>query len=483
MSETTKNSTPPPPSVTKPVAAAIKAAASDAVVALAKVAKPSSLTVSLTTLALGASVLFLGALVVGASKSVPKKIPDSAPAKPTPPEPKLKETEAAERRTSVASTVEVKSIGDKELAAKIAYLEKQIKDANSEARRGPLVAQLNALRSGSSYSAPTSARSSAPVPTQARTPAASFSTSVVGDKDLTAKIASLEQQIKDANSDARKAPLVAMLNALRSGSSYSAPTSARPSSTPTSARSSSVLKKSVATSLSASAVSDKELVAKIVSLQKQIKDANSDARKAPLVAMLNALMSESSYSAPTSARSSSAPISAQAETSASSGTPVVGDKDLAAKIAYLEKQIKDANSEARRGPLVAQLIALRSGSSYSAPTSARPAAAAFSSLSKTPAASFSTSVVGDKDLAAKIASLEKQIKDANSDARKAPLVAQLHALRSDSSYSPTPVAVSPPSVSPSADTASSSLELELELKAEAKAWATVLEELAKQYTS
>jgi hypothetical protein len=232
--------------------------------------------------------------------------------------------------------------------AQIALLERQIKDANSDARKAPLIAQLNALRSGSSasYSAPTSR----PAPAAYKAPAASYSAPAVGDKDLANKIASLERQIKDANSDARKAPLIAQLNALRSGSSasYSAPTS-RPSSAPSAAY------KAPAASYAAPAVGDKDLAAKIASLERQIKDANSDARKAPLIAQLNTLRSGSSasYSAPTS-RHSSAPAAYKA-------APVVGDKDLANKIASLERQIKDANSEARKAPLVAQLNALRRG--------------------------------------------------------------------------------------------------------------------------
>ena len=81
---------------------------------------------------------------------------------------------------------------------KIANLERQIKDANSDARKAPLIAQLNALRSGSSasYSAPTSR--SAPVSSKA--PAASYSAPVFGDKDLPTNIATLERQIMVANS-------------------------------------------------------------------------------------------------------------------------------------------------------------------------------------------------------------------------------------------------------------------------------------------
>jgi hypothetical protein len=154
--------------------------------------------------------------------------------------------------------------------------------------------------------------------------------------------------------------------------------------------------------------------------------------------------------------------------------PVVGDKDLANKITSLEKQIKDANSDARKAPLIAQLNTLRSGSSasYSAPIS-RPASAP--AAYKAPAASYSAPVVGDKDLANKIASLEKQIKDANSDARKAPLIAQLNTLRSGSSASPSgPPAPTAPAPAPATfkpvaplPTASPSVNI---AKDDAKAW-------------
>ena len=73
--------------------------------------------------------------------------------------------------TWISSAVEVKNVGDKDLAAKIASLEKQIKDANSDARKAPLVAQLIALRSGSSYSAST--------PSSTFVPSSSASTSIL----------------------------------------------------------------------------------------------------------------------------------------------------------------------------------------------------------------------------------------------------------------------------------------------------------------
>lgn len=137
--------------------------------------------------------------------------------------------------------------------AKIAYIEKQINEATSESRKATLVTMLNELKSGSPYSVPTRARPlSAPVD-HARSPAASHSAPVV-DKDLAAKIASLEWQIKDANSEARKAPLVSQLNTLRFGSPYP----------PT--RSSSNLSMANYTPLH-----EDEKAAKIASLEKQIR--------------------------------------------------------------------------------------------------------------------------------------------------------------------------------------------------------------------
>jgi hypothetical protein len=376
---------------------------------------------------------------------------------------------------AAAAVAYASAAAGKDVAAKIASLEKQIRDANSEARKAPLVAQLNALRSGAAYVPPP------PVPvSQAKVEAKPFTaspppyvvfsapSSVSNEKEVAAKIASLEKQIKDANSDARKAPLIAQLNALRTGSpsSFSAPSSA---SRPASAS---------AAFFSAPATGDKDLANKIASLEKQIKDANSDARKAPLIAQLNALRTGSPYSAPAPAPIRAAapvPIPAVAPAIkapiASYSSPVIGDKDLFAKIASLERQIKDANSDARKAPLIAQLNALRSGSpsSFSAPSSAsRPASA--------PAASFSAPATGDKDLAAKIASLEKQIKDANSDARKAPLIAQLNALKSGSAFVPT--AVARPSPTSFSNTASPSSNSSL-AKAEAKAWSLVEDTLSR----
>jgi len=170
-------------------------------------------------------------------------------------------------------------VADRPAAAQIASLERQIKDANSEARRAPLIAQLNALRGGgSSYSAPTT---TTPKPSASSFSAPSFSAFPVADKEVASKIASLERQIKDANSEARRAPLIAQLNALRSGSSYSSP--------PTSATVKKPSASFSAPSFSTYPVADKEIASKIASLERQIKDANSDARRAPLIAQLNAL--------------------------------------------------------------------------------------------------------------------------------------------------------------------------------------------------
>jgi len=190
----------------------------------------------------------------------------------------------------------------------------------------------------------------------------------------------------------------------------------------------------------------------IASLERQIKDANSDARRAPLIAQLNALRG-GGYSAPSAAAVK--PSASSYSSSSFSATPRVADKEVASKIASLERQIKDANSDARRAPLIAQLNSLRNNSSYSAPQSYHPPAAAAKPASPVVAASsFSASPVADKEVAAKIAALERQIKDANSDARKAPLIAQLNSLRNNSSYSapqpPTAAATKPaaPRLSP-----------------------------------
>ena len=131
---------------------------------------------------------------------------------------------------------ETPSAGDKELAAKIASLEKQIRDASSEARKAPLIAMLNGLKSGSYISTSSSAVSSAKHVASPRTSSpispSSLTYASVGDKEVAAKIASLEKQIRDANSEARKAPLIAMLNSLRSGSSIPSSTAAAPSPKP-----------------------------------------------------------------------------------------------------------------------------------------------------------------------------------------------------------------------------------------------------------
>ena len=178
---------------------------------------------------------------------------------------------------------------------------------------------------------------------------------------------------------------------------------------------------------SAPSLSGKELAQQVASLERQINDANSEARKAPLIAKLNALKSGASASF------SAQPAALAAKAVGSSFVPapaaVVGDKELSQQIASLERQIKDANSEARKAPLIAKLTALRSGSSAS--FSAQP----ISVPATKPVASsvYHAPFIGDKELAAKIASLEKQIKDANSEARKAPLIAQLNALKSTNS--------------------------------------------------
>ena len=79
------------------------------------------------------------------------------------------------------------------------------------------MAQLNALKGGvgSSFSAQQPIAAAVPSKTAATSVAASIS---VGNKETAAKIAALERQIKDANSEARKAPLIAQLNALRGSS-------------------------------------------------------------------------------------------------------------------------------------------------------------------------------------------------------------------------------------------------------------------------
>ena len=102
-------------------------------------------------------------------------------------------------RTSVVMSGGLKG---RELASQIAVLEREIRDANSEARKAPLVAKLNALRSGSSPS----------------------SSSAQPSGSAAQQIAALEKQIRDidAECEARKAPLVAQLNALRGGSSPAA---------------------------------------------------------------------------------------------------------------------------------------------------------------------------------------------------------------------------------------------------------------------
>ena len=221
---------------------------------------------------------------------------------------------------------------DKELAAKIAALERQIKDANSEARKAPLIAQLNALRGGASSARPSAAGAS-------KHSSTAYSGPVVDDKELASKIASLERQIKDANSEARKTPLIAQLNALKSGASSIGKSSPafRPGSSP------------------APAIDNKELASKITALERQIKDANSEARRAPLIAQLNALRSGASFP---SQHTSGAPKPATSFKSAAPPASLIQDKDVAAKVAALEKQIKDANSEARKATLIAQVNAL-----------------------------------------------------------------------------------------------------------------------------
>ena len=138
----------------------------------------------------------------------------------------------------------------KEVAAKVASLERHIKDANSEARKAPLMAQLNALLSSTSPSSAaakpisssntSSSISSFPISNEKLVaqiapqasakasfkPASSLSAAPILNKELAAKVAALERQIMDANSEARKAPLKAQLNVLLGGSSYSSPSSA-----------------------------------------------------------------------------------------------------------------------------------------------------------------------------------------------------------------------------------------------------------------
>ena len=352
---------------------------------------------------------------------------------------------AAKSMSSSPSSYSSVPVADKEVAAKIAALERQIKDANSEARRAPLIAQLNSIRGVSSYSAPQSSAK----PTVA--PSASFTTGSVVNKELAAKVAALEKQIKDANSEARKAPLIAQLNALMGGSSYSAPqpsapvAAARPAVAPSA-------------SFTTGSVMNKELAAKVAALERQIKDANSEARKAPLIAQLNALMGSSSYSSPQPSTPVAAAKPAVAPSASFTSSPVM-NKELAAQVASLERQIKDANSEARRAPLIAQLNSIRGGPAYSAPQASAPVTSAKPTSFTPSAASFTATPIVNKELAAKVAALEKQIKDANSEARKAPLIAQLNALMGGSSYSApqpsVPVAAARPAVAPSASFTSS----------------------------
>ena len=318
---------------------------------------------------------------------------------------KFSTSRVSARSISAAPRSSVVMHGSSQLTAEIASLERQIKDANSEARKAPLIAKLNSLRGGVSFS-------NKPTASKIASLEKAFSAPAVSDKELAQQIASLEKQIKDANSEARKAPLIAKLNALRVGSSFSASPAAATA-------------KRTISPVSAPVLGDKELAQQISSLERQIKDANSEARKAPLIAKLNALKGGASFSAPSAAAPK--PSTAAYTPSASFSAPVA-DKEVAAKIAALERQIKDANSEARKAPLIAQLNALRSGaSSFSSPTAARAVSAAAEPSAFYRPSSTST-VVKNKEVAAKIASLEKQIKDANSEARKAPLRAQLNAL-------------------------------------------------------
>jgi hypothetical protein len=203
------------------------------------------------------------------------------------------------RRVLVAAGNYTQTIDAKELASKIASLERQIKDANSEARKAPLVAQLNALKGGSSAPAPS--RSGTPArPTSA--PQAGYkaapASAPIADMELAGQIASLERQIQDACSEARRAPLIAKLNALKGGSSSSPAPSrtgspARPTSAPQAGYKAPGSRADEDLAAKIRALNDKELAYKIASLERQIKDANSEARKAPLVAQLNALWSKS----------------------------------------------------------------------------------------------------------------------------------------------------------------------------------------------
>ena len=255
---------------------------------------------------------------------------------------------------------------NKDLAAKIASLERQIRDANSEARKAPLIAQLTALRSaGSAPAAGIRPSAAEQAKAAAAEPKISFrpspASTLIGDKELASKIAALERQIRDANSEARKAPLMAMLNKLRSGASPSTQTAAAEMLNASS-------KSSVSAMTSAPFNPDKELAAKIASLERQIKDANSEARRAPLTAMLNALKSQGTLpvSAAKAKRGSNTLSASTVSPTPATPTPLIVDKETVAKIASLERQIKDANSEARKAPLIAQLNALRYGSSASA---------------------------------------------------------------------------------------------------------------------
>jgi hypothetical protein len=92
---------------------------------------------------------------------------------------------------------------EKDLKKRLRETEKQIKDASSEARKAPLIAQLNALRSGASFQA--SSASHAALSSLANDIKPPVGAKFVLDKELATKIAALERQIKDANSEARRA--------------------------------------------------------------------------------------------------------------------------------------------------------------------------------------------------------------------------------------------------------------------------------------
>ena len=353
-------------------------------------------------------------------------------------------------------------IANKELAAKVAALERQIKDANSEARKAPLMAQLNAILGGSSPSSAAVAK-----PATSFNTASSVSSFPIVNKELAAQIASLERQIKDANSEARKAPLMARLNALKGEASFSAPqASAKASFTPNS-------------SFSAAPIFNKELDVKGATLERQITEANSEATKATLMAPLNALKGKNGKdNSPSffSASQPSAKASFTPDSSFTSSSIVNNDilfisnmfKEVAAKVASLERHIKNANSEARKAPLMAQLNALRLSSTSPSSAAAKPISSSNTSSSISsfpisneklvaqiapqasakasfkPASSLSAAPILNKELAAKVAALERQIMDANSEARKAPLKAQLNVLLGGSSYSsPSSAAAKP----------------------------------------